>query len=263
MQEVTLYARGSCKSYEENKPGSWETLTVIEDVETFQSGAGLNTTVNRIILQGLIETIKALEAPSNIKIITYTLLGVKKAEKGKGVNKDLLQQLFDLVDAGGHQVSFHTDPDKMKTLVWIPNSLDVITESNPENKKTVSLYVKGSCQYMTEERCGAWVALLCFKGREKVICGERNNATDKRMLITGITEAVKCLKEPCHVKVFTSGNFGLQNFHKGKGVNKDIIKQLFEILIARNHSVEFIINNDRELDLVRALKMCKQNKHQC
>lgn len=258
MQEVTLYARGSCKSNEENKPGFWETLTVIEGNKKYQSGEGFNTSCNRMIIQGLIEAVKNLEKPSNIKIVTHALIGAKSAKKGKGVNKDLLQELFNLIDKGEHRASLISDPDKMKKLVWLPDNQKINIEPDTKKEKTVSLYVKGSCQYMTEDRKGSWVAFLCFNGREKVIYGESNNTTDKQMLIKGIIESVKCLKEPCHVKVYTAGSLGLKNYQKGKGVNKDLIKQMFEVLAERNHSVEFILNTERAEDLERALKMNKE-----
>lgn len=266
MQEVTLYARGYCKCFEEYKPGSWKTLTVINGVEKVMEGEALNTTSYRMIIQGLIETVKDLEEPSNIKIVTYIPIGVKLARKGKGVNKNLLQQLFELIDLGGHQATFTIENGQTGTSVWRPDRHEeqpVVKEATiKKNDKTVSIYVKGSCQYQSKEREGAWVALLCFKGREKAIYGESKNTTDKQMVIIGVTEAVKCLKEPCHVNIYTAGPFGLKNYQNGKGTNIGLIKQMFEVLAEGNHSFEFIINNDRVLDLENALKMCKQKKQQ-
>ena len=52
-----------------------------------------DTTANRCILHGLIDGVNCLKKPCNVELISSCELGVKKAQKGKGVNVDLHKEL--------------------------------------------------------------------------------------------------------------------------------------------------------------------------
>ena len=91
MKMVKIYSTGSCDAA--TREGSAEVVLECEGKIKYLTFSYSDTTANRCILQGLIDGVNCLKKPCNVELISSCELGVKKAQKGKGVNVDLHKEL--------------------------------------------------------------------------------------------------------------------------------------------------------------------------
>ena len=113
------------------------------------------------------------------------------------------------------------------------------------NKKEISVFIAGSCNSASEEREGFYAAELRYKDKSKFIGRNLINTTSNRVIIQGLIDIVKMLKEPCRINVYTAGGFGYRkmytkqgeykNNHMIVGINKDLLKILQTLLIENGH----------------------------
>ena len=54
---------------------------------------------------------------------------------------------------------------------------------------------------------GGWAALLLSGGQEKVLTGHAPQATNNRMELTAAIEALRALKRPCQVNLYTDSEY--------------------------------------------------------
>ena len=94
--------------------------------------------------------------------------------------------------------------------------------------KNVKIFSIGSC--VPETRIGSYEALLEYGKHQKYISANQKDTTANRCIITGLIEALKCLKEPCHVELVTTTQIGLAGLKKNKGPNVDLLQQLIQLL---------------------------------
>lgn len=71
--------------------------------------------------------------------------------------------------------------------------------------KTVTLYTDGACS--GNPGPGGWGAILEWNGIEKELSGGERNTTNNRMELTGVISALRALKEPCQVELFTDSKY--------------------------------------------------------
>lgn len=118
--------------------------------------------------------------------------------------------------------------------------------------KEVELYTDGACS--GNPGVGGWGAVLLYKGTEKRISGAEADTTNNRMEMTAVIEGLKCLKEPCSVKLYSDSAYTVNAFLKGwvyewqrngfkksdkkPVLNVDLWQQLLDL--TQMHSVEFI-----------------------
>jgi len=120
--------------------------------------------------------------------------------------------------------------------------------------KSIQIYVRGICDTTKPEKEGKYLSILCYNGKEKEIYGAEKKTTSNRMVITGVIKAIKILKEPCNVTVYTHTTIGIAKYKKkSKGINKDLLSNLFETIKERNHEVEFIYTQERQSYLASKL----------
>ena len=79
--------------------------------------------------------------------------------------------------------------------------------------KTVEIYTDGACS--GNPGPGGWGAILRYKGTEKVISGGESYTTNNRMELTAVIEALKLLKEPCHIELWSDSKYVLEALYKG------------------------------------------------
>ena len=79
--------------------------------------------------------------------------------------------------------------------------------------KTVDIYTDGACS--GNPGPGGWGAILCYKGTEKEISGGEAHTTNNRMELTAVIEALKLLKEPCHVELWSDSKYVIDALQKG------------------------------------------------
>jgi ribonuclease HI len=71
--------------------------------------------------------------------------------------------------------------------------------------KTVAIYTDGACS--GNPGPGGWGAVLCYGAHEKEISGGAANTTNNRMELTAVIEALRLLKEPCIVELYSDSKY--------------------------------------------------------
>lgn len=120
MKEINMYIRGICRNtgkYQETKEGKFVVVLEYKNKCKVFKGAELHTTSNRMLLQALIEGIKALKEPCKINVFTPAYLGFSKTNKSP--NYDLLEEVNQLCFKGGHILEFNVCNVKQNELIRI------------------------------------------------------------------------------------------------------------------------------------------------
>ncbi len=76
---------------------------------------------------------------------------------------------------------------------------------SPLVKKNVEIFTDGACS--GNPGPGGWGAILRYRGVEKELAGYTPETTNNRMEMTAVLEALKALKEPCHVTIYTDSQY--------------------------------------------------------
>ncbi|MCX7554083.1 ribonuclease HI [Marinicella sp. S1101] len=71
--------------------------------------------------------------------------------------------------------------------------------------KKIEIFTDGSC--LGNPGPGGWAALLSFQGKRKMIKGNTAETTNNRMELTAVIEALKALKEPCDIELYTDSKY--------------------------------------------------------
>ena len=110
--------------------------------------------------------------------------------------------------------------------------------------KKIELFTDGSC--LGNPGKGGWCAILRYKDREKIISGGSLNTTNNRMELMAVINALKQLKEPCIVELYSDSLYVLKgieewlpnwirkNFKNVKNV--DLWKEFIEV--AKPHKIK-------------------------
>ena len=78
--------------------------------------------------------------------------------------------------------------------------------------KKVEIFTDGSS--LGNPGPGGWCAILRYKGREKTIKGGESHTTNNKMELKAVIEALKALKEPCIVDLYSDSTYVV------KGINE-------------------------------------------
>jgi len=73
------------------------------------------------------------------------------------------------------------------------------------HRDRVDIYTDGACS--GNPGPGGWGALLVHDGVEKTICGGEKETTNNRMEMTAAIEALKALKRPCNIHLYTDSSY--------------------------------------------------------
>lgn len=77
--------------------------------------------------------------------------------------------------------------------------------------KKVIIYTDGACSGNPGD--GGWGAILRYGKHEKEISGFEKNTTNNRMELTAAIEALKLLKEPCEVELYSDSAYLVNGFN--------------------------------------------------
>lgn len=80
-------------------------------------------------------------------------------------------------------------------------------------KYEVEIYTDGACS--GNPGPGGWGAILLYKGREKELRGNDPQTTNNRMELTAALEALRALKHPCEVRLYSDSAYLVNAFTKG------------------------------------------------
>ncbi|MEX0685885.1 MAG: ribonuclease HI [Balneolales bacterium] len=81
------------------------------------------------------------------------------------------------------------------------------------SKPEVSIYTDGACR--RNPGPGGWAALLEWQGKSKEISGGEKLTTNNRMEMRAIIEALRTLKKPCSVRIYSDSALIINTFNKG------------------------------------------------
>lgn len=79
--------------------------------------------------------------------------------------------------------------------------------------KTVEIFTDGACS--GNPGPGGYGAVLRYNGHEKEISGGDKTTTNNRMELTAVIEALKLLKEPCNVMLYSDSQYVCNAFNQG------------------------------------------------
>lgn len=81
-----------------------------------------------------------------------------------------------------------------------------MSESNTESPaKRIEIYTDGACS--GNPGPGGWGAVLRFQGKDKEISGGHPTTTNNQMELQAAIEALRALKEPCVVDLYTDSQY--------------------------------------------------------
>ena len=79
--------------------------------------------------------------------------------------------------------------------------------------KTVTIYTDGACS--GNPGPGGWGAVLRYGAHELELSGGAAETTNNRMELTGVIEALRRLKEPCVVELYSDSKYVVDALSKG------------------------------------------------
>ena len=116
----------------------------------------------------------------------------------------------------------------------------------------VTIYTDGACS--GNPGPGGWGAILMYKDTKKEISGGKKDTTNNVMELTAVIEALKSLKYPCKVNLYSDSTYVVNAFlqkwiiswqknnwktsNKSDVKNKDLWQELIEL--TKIHQVKFI-----------------------
>ena len=74
----------------------------------------------------------------------------------------------------------------------------------------VTIYTDGACS--GNPGPGGWGAILMYKGNKKEISGVMANTTNNIMELSAVIEALKLLKYPCNVSLYSDSAYVVNAF---------------------------------------------------
>lgn len=115
----------------------------------------------------------------------------------------------------------------------------------------VTIYTDGACS--GNPGPGGWGSILMFGDNKKEISGGKDNTTNNVMELTAVIEALKLLKRPCNVNLYSDSAYvvnaflqdwisgwiknGWKNSNKEEVKNKELWQELIEL--TKIHRVTF------------------------
>lgn len=110
----------------------------------------------------------------------------------------------------------------------------------------VTIYTDGSCS--SNPGVGGYGAIITCKGTEKIVRGNCTKlTTNNRMELTAVIEALKILKKPCEITVFTDAEYIVKNsahtkewFYREDRKNRDLWIELITVGLDGKHKIKFV-----------------------
>lgn len=129
--------------------------------------------------------------------------------------------------------------------------------------KEINIYTYSRCISNNIKKPGAYVVKLEYRGVFKHIDGFIENTTSNRLLIKGMIEGIKTLKEPCKINMYVQTKVGFGKIFTNEGkykevnpnkINGDLLNELSKVLSEGGHAINEIITTDHVNELKLYLK---------
>ena len=120
------------------------------------------------------------------------------------------------------------------------------------NIPNVEIYTDGACS--GNPGAGGWASVLLYEQHKKEIYGNAKETTNNRMELTAVIEALKALKRPCNVTLYSDSKYVVDSVNKDwvykweannwiksdkkPALNVDLWKELLALL--EIHRVKFV-----------------------
>lgn len=120
------------------------------------------------------------------------------------------------------------------------------------NIPSVEIYTDGACS--GNSGIGGWASVLLYKQHKKELYGNDKETTNNRMELTAVIEALKALKRPCNVTLYSDSKYVIDSINKHwvykweannwiksdrkPALNTDLWKELLTLLEV--HRVKFV-----------------------
>ena len=78
--------------------------------------------------------------------------------------------------------------------------------------KKIEIFTDGSC--IGNPGSGGWCAILRYKNKEKILKGGDKDTTNNRMELLAVINALKILKEPCEIDLFSDSTYVLKGLNE-------------------------------------------------
>lgn len=120
------------------------------------------------------------------------------------------------------------------------------------NIPNVEIYTDGACS--GNPGAGGWASVLLYEQHKKEIYGNAKETTNNRMELTAVIEALKALKRPCNVTLYSDSKYIVDSVNKDwvykweannwiksdkkPALNVDLWKELLALL--EIHRVKFV-----------------------
>jgi ribonuclease HI len=298
--EVAVYTDGGCDP--NPGPGGWGAILRWADREWVLSGNDPDTTNNRMELQAAAAALALLEGllgRCRVQVHTdsqYLRRGITewvagwvrrdwRTSTGQSVkNQDLWRVLHRLTEAhdvswhwlrghAGHPLNERADrlaTEALRALRRGPGAPDA-HHAPDQDRPSIEICVKASCR--GAQGPGGWGAVLRLGENARTLSGRESSTTANAMLIRGATEALRALKRPCEVTLYSDAKYLIQGAslwvkgwqargwqtREGKPVaNQDAWEALLEA--ARSHQVTWLLAQGDTVpeDLIRAGEVATQ-----
>ncbi len=112
--------------------------------------------------------------------------------------------------------------------------------------RLINIYVKESCDALNSKK-GSYTTLLSTLEKQMKITKEFENTTNYRMIIQGVIDSIKKLKEPCEINLYTNTTFGMSRIRNKNGEwkdqvsetkpNMDLLVELRDLIIKGEHKI--------------------------
>lgn len=118
--------------------------------------------------------------------------------------------------------------------------------------KEIQVYTDGACS--GNPGPGGWGAILKYNGHEKELSGFNESTTNNRMELSAVIHALKAVKEPCKITIFSDSQYFCNGITKGwakkwkangwiksdkkPAINSDLWAEILELL--KPHEVDII-----------------------
>lgn len=120
------------------------------------------------------------------------------------------------------------------------------------NIPNVEIYTDGACS--GNPGVGGWASVLLYEQHKKELYGNDKETTNNRMELTAVIEALKALKRPCNVTLYSDSKYVIDSINKDwvykweannwikpdrkPALNTDLWKELLALLEV--HRVKFV-----------------------